>query len=86
MARRNERADIERISQVLAGIPWPAAKWQLLSHAEEYGADASTRAQLWGLAPGRYSSLAAVLAALGLAGGPRPLRSRSTQILGRRAR
>jgi hypothetical protein len=76
MARRDERADVERITHVLAGIPWPAAKWQLISYAEEYGADAATRADLWSLPPGTYSSLSSVLGALGLTPGPRGRRPR----------
>ncbi|MGQ0575126.1 MAG: DUF2795 domain-containing protein [Pseudonocardia sp.] len=74
MPRSNERADIERISQVLAGLDWPAAKWQLISYGEEYGADAGTRAQLWALPPGTYPSLRGVLVAMGLVGTMRSLR------------
>jgi hypothetical protein len=62
--RRNPRADAERVSQVLAGMDYPAAKWQLLMQAEEYGADASTRAELWSLPTGQYADLDAVLSAL----------------------
>jgi hypothetical protein len=62
--RRNPRADAERVSQVLAGMVYPAAKWQLLMAAEEYGADASTRAELWSLPTGEYADLDAVLSAL----------------------
>lgn len=80
MLRRNPRADIERVSQVLAGIDYPAAKWQLIMHAEEYGADAATRADLWGLAPGGYPTLAAVLQALGIGGGGRRPRAGSTPV------
>jgi hypothetical protein len=60
--RRNERADADRMSQVLAGLVFPAAKWQLLMHAEDYGADACTRADLWALPVGEYADLGAVLA------------------------
>lgn len=67
MYHRNPRADVQRISQVLAGIPFPAAKWQLIMEAEDYGADAATRAELWALPTGSYADLTAVLAALGLA-------------------
>lgn len=76
MARREERASVERVTQVLAGIEWPAAKWQLISYSEEYGADAATRGQLWSLPPGTYPSVATVLGALGLASGLRLLRPR----------
>lgn len=64
MYRRNPRADAERLSQVLAGLGYPAAKWQILMHAENHGADACTRADLWSLPTGEYRGLAAVLAAL----------------------
>ena len=66
MHRRNPRADVRRLSQVLAGIPFPAAKWQLIMHAEEYGADAASRAELWALPASSYPDLRSVLVALGL--------------------
>lgn len=68
--RSNDRADIARVSQVLAGVPFPAAKWQLIIHGEDYGADATTRTQLWGLPAGVYADVRAVFAALGLDAGP----------------
>ena len=64
MYRRNPRADAERVSQVLAGLTYPAAKWQILMHAEDYGADAWTRADLWALPTGEYQDLGAILTAL----------------------
>jgi hypothetical protein len=64
--RRSLRADTQRISQVLAGLDFPAAKWQLIMYAEEYGADSTTRADLWSLPTGVYTDLSRVLAALGL--------------------
>lgn len=71
MHRRNPRADVRRLSYVLAGIPFPAAKWQLIMHAEEYGADAASRAELWALPASSYPDLRSVLSALGLIdGGP----------------
>ncbi|WP_219416969.1 DUF2795 domain-containing protein [Pseudonocardia nigra] len=66
MYRKNPGADAQRISQVLAGITYPAAKWQLIMQAEEYGADAGTRAELWALPTGTYADLAAVITAVGL--------------------
>jgi hypothetical protein len=63
---RTPRADIQRLSQVLAGIEFPAAKWQLIMYAEDYGADAATRAELWSLPTGSYADLTRVFAALGL--------------------
>lgn len=70
MYRRNPRADVQRISQVLDGVEFPAAKWQLVMQAEEYGADSATRAELWALPAGNYADLTAVLASLGLADAP----------------
>ena len=74
MYRRSLRADIQRISQVLAGLDFPAAKWQLIMYAEEYGADSTTRADLWSLPTGVYTDLNRVLAALGLVSQPTRLR------------
>jgi uncharacterized protein DUF2795 len=75
--RRSLRADTQRISQVLAGLDFPAAKWQLIMYAEEYGADSTTRADLWSLPTGIYTDLSRVLAALGLV--PQPTRLRTVQ-------
>ena len=47
--RRSARADMARIAHVLAGVTFPAAKWQLIMHAEDYGADATSRSDLWRL-------------------------------------
>jgi hypothetical protein len=77
--RRNPRADAERVSQVLAGLVYPAAKWQILMHAEHYGADAYTRAELWALSTGVYSDLAAVLQALSC-DGPAVPRQRAADV------
>lgn len=64
MTRWNRRVDAERLTQVLDGVAYPAAKWQLIMHAEEYGADTATRADLWSLPSGDYPDLVAVLAAI----------------------
>ncbi|WP_158228011.1 DUF2795 domain-containing protein [Pseudonocardia sp. MH-G8] len=64
MHRSNYRSDVERLSQILTGTPYPAAKWQLIMQAEEYGADIATRAQLWALPSGTYRDLRSVLVAL----------------------
>lgn len=66
MRTRNSRADVERFSQVLRGLRFPAAKWQIVMQAEEYGADAATRTQLWALPARRYPELSDVLVALGM--------------------
>ena len=75
MYRRRTRADVQRLGQVLAGLPFPAAKWQLIMHAEDYGADAETRAELWSLPPGTYQDLRTVLVALDAAAAPPARRS-----------
>jgi hypothetical protein len=64
--RRNRPADVERIGQVLAGLSFPAARWQVLAQADHYGADSVSRAQLSTLPVHNYPDLAEVLAALGL--------------------
>ncbi|GAA4558017.1 DUF2795 domain-containing protein [Pseudonocardia xishanensis] len=66
MYRRTNRADVARIGQVLAGMAYPAAKWQIVAQADHYGADAVTTAQLWSLPSGTYRDLAAVCVGLGL--------------------
>ncbi len=70
MKRSNPRADVARITQVLADAAFPAAKWQLIMHAEANGADALSRADLWALPAATYDTALDVLAALGLAAGP----------------
>lgn len=66
MYRRTPRAAVARLDQVLTGLAFPAAKWELIMHAEHYGADARSRAELWSLPAGTYPDRHAVLAALGL--------------------
>jgi hypothetical protein len=68
------RADAQRISQVLANLRYPAARWQVLAEADHYGADSTSRAQLWTLPTGVYDDLSDVLVELGLLArtGPRP--------------
>ena len=68
--RKGTLVDVQRIRHVLTGVSFPAAKWQLIAHAEEYGADATTRADLWGLPAGTYDGVAAIVAALGFATPP----------------
>jgi len=60
------RPAVQGITQVLAGLEYPAAKWQVLAEADHYGADSASRAQLWTLRPGTYRDLRSVLAELGL--------------------
>jgi hypothetical protein len=70
--RSDHRSDVERLSQILTGTRYPAAKWQLIMQAEEYGADVATRAQLWALPSGTYRDLRAVLVALAAFGDAQP--------------
>jgi hypothetical protein len=64
--RRTSRADVTRIGQVLDGVEFPAAKWQLIAHADHYGADAVTRAELWAMPVAVYPDLVSVLTAIGV--------------------
>jgi hypothetical protein len=73
--RRTSRADVTRIGQVLDGVEFPAAKWQLIAHADHYGADAVTRTELWSMPVGVYPDLVSVLTAIGVLA--RPARSRA---------
>lgn len=66
-----DAGDRLRICQVLGGASFPAARWELMAHAEHYGADSATRRDLWRLPAAVYDDLAAVLAAMGLLPGPR---------------
>jgi hypothetical protein len=63
---RQRRAESMGIAQVLDGLRFPAARWQVIAQADYYGADAVTRAQLVTLPVGAYTDLGAVLVALGL--------------------
>ncbi len=64
--RRDPRVDAQRFDYVLEGLVFPAAKWQVIGHAEHYGADALTRAALWALPVGVYPNLPALLRTLGI--------------------
>jgi hypothetical protein len=70
--RSGVRAAAVRISQVLAELDYPAAKWEVLAEADHYGADMASRAQLWALPAGTYPDLTSVLVGLGLVGAPPP--------------
>jgi hypothetical protein len=70
--RRTSRADMARIGHVLAGLTYPAAKWQIIAHADHYGADSLSAAQLWSLPIATYPDLSAIGVALGLLPNPRP--------------
>jgi hypothetical protein len=50
--------------QVLRGLTYPAEKWQIVTQAELYGADSSTRGQLYRLPMREYATPAEITAAL----------------------
>jgi Protein of unknown function (DUF2795) len=54
----------QRLRHVLAGQRFPAQRWELISGAEHYGADARTRQELQSLPARQYASLAEVLLTL----------------------
>ncbi len=54
----------QRLRQVLAGQRFPAQRWELISGAEHYGADARSRQELQSLPAKQYASLAEVLLTL----------------------
>jgi hypothetical protein len=60
MPRETDRAVGMRLSCVLDGLLFPAAKWQIVTHAEYYGADARSIAQLWAIPVRSYADVAAV--------------------------
>ena len=53
-----------RLGQVLAGQPFPAARWELIAAADLYGADALTMSELHALPAVRFGTLADVLKAV----------------------
>jgi hypothetical protein len=53
-----------RLGQVLAGQPFPAARWELIVGADLYGADALMMSELHALPAVRFGSLADVLKAV----------------------
>lgn len=57
-------AVLDRISAVLAGLSFPAMRWQLLTQADYYGADHRSRSELAGLPEDRYADIEAVHRAL----------------------
>jgi Protein of unknown function (DUF2795) len=51
--------DVQRertVRQVLSGLTFPAEKWQIVTQADLYGADAHTRVELHGLPMREYRS------------------------------
>jgi hypothetical protein len=49
---------------VLAGMRFPADRWQVLAHVDHYGADPGTRHLFWNLPERSYPTAGSVLAAL----------------------
>lgn len=67
--------DAMRITKVLAGLDFPALRWQILAQADYYGADAQSSAELAALPIGIYKDLSAVIRAIRArqpTGGPVP--------------
>lgn len=58
------------LRHVLAGLALPAQRWQILTHAADWGAPASLRARLAALPEGTYRTHEAILTML--TGRPRP--------------
>lgn len=61
-------ADLERLHEnlrrVLAGLRWPAHRWQILAEAEAWGVSGLVREQLVPLPDGRYPSFESVVEVL----------------------
>ena len=53
-----------RMTQILAEQSFPAARWELITLAELYGADSVARGALYGLPEVRFRTLADVLHAV----------------------
>jgi hypothetical protein len=54
----------QRLRHVLAGLSFPAQRWQVIAEAEHYGADTRTRRELRALPDARFDSFASLLWAL----------------------
>lgn len=63
-AESSDGGGFDRISRVLAGMPFPAMRWELLTQADYYGADHRSRTELAALPEGRYADMTAVHQAL----------------------
>ncbi|OLM18993.1 MULTISPECIES: hypothetical protein [unclassified Pseudonocardia] len=51
----------ENLRRVLAGLQWPACRWQVIAEAEAWGVSGVLRNQLAPLPDGRYPSLESIL-------------------------
>lgn len=54
----------DNLGRVLAGVRWPAFRWQVLAEAEFWGVSGVVREQLLPMPDGRYPSLEALLEVL----------------------
>lgn len=80
------RDDIARFNLALAGVNYPAEKWQLIAHAERDPVgrgrpDPRTIRQLWALPAGRYPGLDQVLASAAWTSRGHPSRSGEAPII-----
>ncbi|NMH96160.1 DUF2795 domain-containing protein [Pseudonocardia acidicola] len=82
------RDDVARLDRALAGVRYPADKWQLIAHATERDrikrglVDERMIRQLWALPAGRYPGLADVLTAAARTARGHPRRDSPHQITG----
>jgi len=58
--RASRPSTVAGLAVVLDGLALPAHRWEIVMHAEHYGADRSTRSMLASLPDGRYEDLPAV--------------------------
>lgn len=55
---------VERVAAAVAGVSYPARKWELLAWADHNGVGTEMRRALWALPRGMYRGLAEVVAAV----------------------
>ena len=60
----------QRLRHVLAGLSFPARRWEVIVEAEHYGADARTRQELRALPDARFESFARPAVGAGAGAGP----------------
>jgi hypothetical protein len=56
---------ISVLVSILAGLRFPADRWQVLAHVDHFGVDPGTRHLFWSLPERTYPSAGSVLTALG---------------------
>jgi len=61
MRRESVRTIERRMGYILDDLQFPAVRWQLITHAEFYGADALSIAYLHGVPARRYADVASVV-------------------------